>query len=446
MPKKSEISAPAPQSKLALMWTRFLADPLAISGSLLVFAGVFSNFLNFLGSTYLTRSQVVTFDQLGVVGLIAGFNTFSDLVFGAINKTVMYQTAFLLGKHNRIIKGFWEMIFKYSLVFGVAVTIIWCFSVPFLSHFFSSQTVPLLLTAPAWLLTLIIVVNDGFLTGAHKFILISVLAIAEAAIKLLTTILFVQLGHPELLYLAFPLSLLSTFIIGTIYIARFPRDVQTQEVSEVKKVPYKYFVSSLGFKISGVLLLAGDVLLAKHYLSPSLAGEYILLSTIGKMVFFFGSVFTTLISPLVSRNEGANKNSQKIFWITLILTLLANTVPVLVIGVFGYFTIPLIFSTKGAAVITYLLPYTIAMSFFSIAGVITNYHQARKHNSFSVVSLLFGIFQTVGIMLYDHSIFGLVSVVLATSLAYLVTLLSMHIFYEAKDIKKYFLTFFSTNT
>ncbi len=446
MQKKSATSAQSTQVRLSLLWSQFLTDPLAIGGSLLVFAGVFSNFLNFLGSTYLTRSQVVTFDQLGVVGLIAGFNTFSDLVFGAINKTVMYQTAFLLGKHNRIIKGFWEMIFKYSFVFGLAVTLIWCLSVPFLSRFFSSETIPLLLTAPAWLLTLIIVVNDGFLTGAHKFILISVLAILEAALKLFATILFVQTGHADLLYLAFPLSLLSTFAVGTFYIARFPRDTQTQELAEVKKIPYKYFLSSLGFKISGVLLLAGDVLLAKHYLSPDLAGQYILLSTIGKMVFFFGSVFTTLISPLVSRNEGANKNSQKIFWITFLLTLLANAVPILGIGVFGFFTIPLIFSTKGAAVISYLLPYTIAMSFFSIAGVITNYHQARKHISFSIVSLVYGFVQTIAIMLYQHSIMGLVTAVLGTSLAYIITLLAMHLFYEAADIKEYLTNLLPTKT
>lgn len=422
-----------------------MADPMALSGSLLVFSGVFGNFLNFLGSLFLTRSHVVTFDQLGTIGLIAGFNTFSDLLFGALNKTVMYQTAFLLGKHNKVIKGFWELIVKYSFIFGIVVTGVWFAGIPFMTRFFSADALPLLLSAPAWLLTIIIVVNDGFLNGAHKFAAVAGLTILECALKLILTILFVQLGHSDLVYLAFPLSLLSTFFLGLLYIHRLPRNMENQEVAEVRKIPMKYFFSSLGFKISGVLLLAGDVLLAKHYLDPDLAGQYILLSTIGKMVFFFGSVFTALISPMVSKNEGANQSSQKIFWLTLFFTVLANAAPVLGIGIFGWFTIPFVFGNKGASVIAYLLPYTLAMSGFSISGLITNYHQARKKNIFSVVSVIFGIVQMVGIVIHDHTIQGIVEVVFVTSIAYLITLLTMHVAYDSKEMKSYLSAHFSKN-
>ena|GEM_PF-2286596 len=412
---------------------KILAEPLAISGGLLVISGVLANFLNFLGSTFLTRSQAISFDQLGVIGLIGGFSTVSDVIFGAVNKTVMFKTAYLYGKHNRIIKSFWELILKYSFFFGVVITVLWYLSIPFLSRFFSASVLSLLLSAPIWLLTIIIVVNDGFLTGAHKFFIIAGMAISEAAIKLIATILFVQLGHADLVYLAFPISLLSTFVISTAFIFLIPVDKRLQEVPDANKVPRKFFFSSLGFKVSSVLFLAGDVLLAKHYLSPTLAGQYILLSTIGRMVYFLGSIFVTFISPLVSKNEGAQKNSKKLFRTTFYVTILANLFPILGIGVFGFITIPFIFANKGAIVIPYLFTYTLAMSFFSVAGLITNYHQARNHNSFSAVAIVFALFQTIGIILHQHTIEGFVTVVFITSFFYVISLLIFHFIYESGE-------------
>jgi O-antigen/teichoic acid export membrane protein len=66
---------------------------------------------------------------------------------------------------------------------------------------------------------------------------------------------------------------------------------------------------------AAAVFLNVDVLLVKHYLSPESAGSYSLLSLVGKMVFFFGSLLSSFITSMVSRHEGAQTNPARDFYI-----------------------------------------------------------------------------------------------------------------------------------
>ena len=74
-----------------------------------------------------------------------------------------------------------------------------------------------------------------------------------------------------------------------------------------------FFRASLFTGLSSVLFLSLDIILVKHYLAPEAAGEYALLSLIGKMVFFLGSLPAVFLITFVGRNEGLGFESKRIF-------------------------------------------------------------------------------------------------------------------------------------
>jgi len=60
--------------------------------------------------------------------------------------------------------------------------------------------------------------------------------------------------------------------------------------------------------------LTFDMLLVKIFLSPTAAGEYALLSLVGKMIYFVGALFSQFITPMVSKEEGAGRDSEPVFY------------------------------------------------------------------------------------------------------------------------------------
>jgi len=57
--------------------------------------------------------------------------------------------------------------------------------------------------------------------------------------------------------------------------------------------------------------LTFDVILAKHYLSPEHAGQYALLSLIGKTIYFLGSLPNALMITLISNRMATKQNITK---------------------------------------------------------------------------------------------------------------------------------------
>ena len=57
-----------------------------------------------------------------------------------------------------------------------------------------------------------------------------------------------------------------------------------------------------------------DVVLAKHYLSPYLAGQYSALSVTGKIIAYGSGAFITVMFPMVAashiNNDGKEKNTD----------------------------------------------------------------------------------------------------------------------------------------
>lgn len=400
------------------------------TGGGLIAASMLTNLINFLYSAYLGR--VSGYEEFGLISLINSFISLSQIPLSAYSRTIAHRTAFLFGKYKTPAKPLWTHLRGTVLRPSLAVTGIWLVMIPLIAAFFrTEQLLPFLLFTPIWSIGVAAAIDSGFLTGSMRFNIVAIMMIAEVAVKFGVTVLLVQLGLAPYLYVAIPLGALTSFVIGWAIATRIPaQDVKARDFLKFS-LPKRFYASTVLAKMSTVAFLNLDVMLAKHYLSPREAGQYAILALVGKMIFFVGALFTQFMNPLVSQSLGAGKNPRPIFRLIMLLTVLAVSAGVLFVGVFGWYTVPLLLGEKTRDIVPFLLPYSVSMACLAVATGIVVYHQSRHAHMFAVATFLLSLGMLGGILAGHDSVGTINAVVTVGGVLYLAVTLFLHRFDEA---------------
>jgi glycosyltransferase involved in cell wall biosynthesis/cellulose synthase/poly-beta-1,6-N-acetylglucosamine synthase-like glycosyltransferase/O-antigen/teichoic acid export membrane protein len=398
------------------------------AGAVFILAAVSANFLNFVYNAYLGR--VLSLSEFGTVTLIGTLLYVAQIFFLSLSRTVSFHSAYLLGKYQTMVKSFWRHTWSWTRWFAFGLTVIWLITLPWLQQFFQLESVvPLLLFTPIWFIGLGFATDSGFLYGQLKFSTLALLIGIEAILKLLFAYFVVELGQTKLVYAATAVSMLMAFMIGRWFIHRLP--IVEKQVSQkiTRYFPRQYFLISVLNRASSLAYLSLDVLLVKHFLDPDSAGEYGLLSLVGKMVFFVGSLFSSFITPIVAKNEGEQTSSAKPFAVLLGLTVLVTGLAGIVVGPLGYWSLPILFGDKANAIVPYATLYAFGMWSFTVASAISMYYQAKRMYLFPLLSLPIAVMQIAGLAGYHNSISDVVMVMTYTGLLSLVSIVALQIIY-----------------
>ena len=407
---------------------RFLNTGLA-GGGAMVGAAIVANFVNFAYNAYLGR--VVDLDDFGTISLIGNIYTLAGVITSSVGAAVTYKSAYMLGKFDKIYKDFWIKVRKKSWVVALAMTLVWSLAIPFMvSYFKSDSTIPFILFIPVWVAAFVGAVDGGFLNGNLKFLIIAGLALLAPIVKLIVAAIAVSTGHVNGVYAAIPASLLVTFLIGWFVVIAIKSEKAGTNLDKEFHFPKDFFAASILSRLAAVAFLSFDIILAKHYLTPIQAGEYALLSLSGKIIYFLGSLFTQFITPLISKYEGAKKESSQVFYKLLFASTLTSLVGFLFIGIFGKYTVPFLFGGKAASIIAFLPFYSLAMVAFTITSAIVTYHQIKREYIFPVIGFLVALLEVYGISQNHSGVFDITQVVVYASLFYLVVVFVLHVAYK----------------
>ncbi len=399
--------------------------PEVFAAAFLVFSTLGNYFLNFLYNAYLTRAANITISEFGLISLIGSFVYLSLIPMGALIRTVAHQSAFYFGGKTEYNRDYWSNVRIKAKAVSLTACLVWVALTPLLQIFFNSESpLPFLIFTPVWFIGTLNAVDVGFLTGSLKFSYLGWLLLSEAITRLLLTIIIVSLGLPQWVYLATPLSMMVSFGLGYLWAS------QTKRVkSEKIDFSTKFFGSSIILNLSSVVYLGGDILLARHFLSPVLSGEYAILSLIGKMVFFLGSLFSQFVVPIISKAQGAGYTTGKYFKLFFFGTFATGFSAFLFFGVFGDVTVPFFWAQKSLPIIRFLPMFTFAMMLFSLSALIVNFHQTQGKKFFAVASFSLSLTQVVFIVLRHNTILDFVHAALYASSISLLTMLAMHFIY-----------------
>ncbi len=397
------------------------------SGSILLAAMMGGNFINFLYNAYLGRT--ISFEDFGLITLINSFWFILSIFVGSLGTTVNHRVAYLTAKVGpEGAKNFFLQIAKKILVISGIFTVVWLLASPLLANFFRVQSmIPIIIFAPLIILAAVESISEGFLNGSFAFLAIAVIILFTGISKLLTAIILVHFKFDQLTYLAIPISIFASFIIAFSLVLLKIRKIKIKTERTYSSFPKRFYTASIMTGFSTTAFLTIDVLLAKHFLSPTLAGEYAFLSLIGKMIYYFGSILNVFITPFVSRDLGANRDPKKSFYRLLAGTVILTSGLYFTIGIFGRFFIPILFGAKAYAILDYLSLYSLAISIFVISNSIIAYHLIRHHYSFPAFALFISAFMWIGISLFHSGIGQITQVLFVTSLVSFAILIFLHL-------------------
>ncbi|MBI2593134.1 hypothetical protein HYW44_00630 [Candidatus Daviesbacteria bacterium] len=410
-----------------------LSTPKAfISSIAFIGASFIAGISNLLFNVYLGR--VVSFESLGVVSLVGSFLYFSNIPQGALSSTVTHKIGFLEGRNRTpSALGFLTKTTKKALIISFILSGFWIASIPYLMRYFNTGNfLPFLLFTPVWTFGIGSALIRGFLSGKLLLTSVGAIVIAEAVTKFAVGYGLVTIGYGDFAFAAIPVSIVASMLFALVIAGRYlkvPAKIEASSKKDVK-FPFGFFIASSLAILAPMAFLSLDVILAKHFLAPAEAGKYALVSIIGKIVFFLGALVSQLILPFVSRNEGANKASEKILLFVFIATFLVTGAGYIVWGYLAQFSVPLVFGAKAFPIIPYLEPFTFAMICFSLSQIFVGFYLAKKVYTFPAAAFLLAIVQYFFISYYHSNVEAIVMGMFLLALLNLIVMSCLHFLVE----------------
>jgi glycosyltransferase XagB len=410
-------------------WISTLATNNFTGASFLMVATGLNGFLAFAYNTYLGRNLLPS--EFGLVGTVASLIYLINLPIYALSSTLSYRTSYLIGKFGGTASRFWIFIRRKVVFIALAATLIWLAVTPLMKIVFRSEDMlPFLLSFPIWVLAFLSATDRGFLAGNFKFAYLGVIILLEALLKFIFAFFFINFKLEYLIYSAIPLSMLLPYFMGYFTARKLKSDRKLAE-KRLHYFPTKFYGLYLLLGLSSIGFLSIDIIMAKYFLDPIQAGYYALLSLIGKMIYYVGQIFSQFIFPVVSRAEGAKKDSLKAFFPIFIAGTISIVLISLVLGQFGVYSVPfLLGNVRGFSILPYLTPVVLGFMSYTLASLLVEYHMALRHYAFPLVGFLMAIVQVVLFIFHHDDVTAFTQVVFVSGAIYLATATTLHILYS----------------
>ena len=419
-----DAAAPAVKPQPVPSWTK----KIFASGTVLVGAMMLSNFLNFLYNAILGRE--LSLENLGVVTLVNTVLSISALFFGALGSTVNHRTAYLgalagEGESGRV-SSFLRSVRRRGFFVAVIAGFVWTAAVPVLTTFFQLPDPVILLSfTPVLIIGLLGAINRGYLHGSFAFYFVAILYLVDAVTKLAFGVAFAEFGLAEYVYLSVPVSVTLAAIVSEVML-RSRISLRAVSTPSAMEFPADFFAASLMSGVSAVLFLNMDLVLVKHFLDPMHAGQYVLLSLVGKMIYFLGSLPVVFMVAFVSRAEGMRANPARTLRYILTASGILTLGAFAALGPLGGTIVPLLLGERTTAILPYTNLYGLAIAMFTIMNVFVTYHLARRQFVFPALSLLVSGLMSVGIVYSHDSVGGITRAIFGSAAIGLALTLLLH--------------------
>lgn len=393
------------------------------SGTLLLIAMMGGNVLNLFFNAYLGR--ILTLENYGLVTFTNSLWNMLFFILIAVGVTINHQTSFLIGQQAAAkAHAFMRNIRTRTIYYGLLASFLGVMLAPLLAPVFKVPDNFVFISLSLVIsLQLYVVVTKAFLHGSFRFGQVAFLTILEPSSKLLLAYLLIQNNLSSYVYLSIPGSILIVAIATTLI-----DQISIGQLSEknTHRFPFLFFAAAAitGFATNAFLQM--DIMLAKYYLSPADAGRYALLSMIGKMLYFLGSLINTFTITLVARHLGSGRNPSSILLYVFWSTALSLSTAYLALIFFGPDLLPLLFGTRILEILPYINNYAVGITLYTLANVLVSYHLAAKRYLFPAVSLTSSLFLLTSTIFQHSDISQIANAVLYASSYHFFIILLLH--------------------
>lgn len=391
-----------------------------VKGSLILFLGNnFTSFGNFLYNLFMGR--LLGPEKYGDLGAIVSLFVLIGTPLGILNLFVVKTISSYWGKgKHKSIANFFAYLTPRIFFLGILSTGMLLLGSPTINRFLNQESyLPILILALSFILNGPVTLNRAILQGTLSFSLLTINSLIEISIKVSISLILVVLNF------GLVGALLGPFIGGIIgYILTvielnmiLGKTRETCENTISWEVLYSFlpiFLTSLTLTI----FFTSDIILIRHYFTPVLAGEYVALSTVGKIIFYIVGPVISVMFPVISSR--ASKGDPYIVPLlgTLVLSLGLSAALMFVYFLFPKLIIDVLFGSRYIGVIPYMGLFSFFMIIYTINYILTHFLLSISH--YKPIFFLFPIslLQSIMIVFFHHSITEVIWINIFTSLLY----------------------------
>ncbi len=405
---------------------KYLISHPLFSGSAVMIIG--SNIANVFAYVYhLVIGRMLGPAGYGELASIINLIGLFSVTFGFLGLVIM---KFVSGSKEKDIPVFYNWVKTRTLIAAAVVGILMFLSTTFLAKFLNSSVLSVVLAGPILFVYFTAYIYRAFLQGLLEFGKVVIISNLDLLGRLILGVVFVFIGLGVFggvlgIFVSSALGLL----LSVFYLKKYVKNKKGKGGFSNGKGVWAYSIPIFVMSISTNSMYMSDVILAKHFFDPHLSGIYASLSTLGRIIFYGTAPVAAVMFPLISKSFAKKGNYKKIFFLSLILTL------ILCLGVLGIYSlfprmvIGMLYGSEYLEGASYLVWFGVFMSIFTINSLILNYFLSKNVTKPVYMSLVASIVQVTLVWFFHSSILQVVGVSLAISLVLLV-LLIIYLGYE----------------
>ena len=332
------------------------------------------NFLNFL--FHFSMGRMLGPEDYGTLAVLMSLLYIYSIPSEAIQTLISkYTSKFNLKKENGKIKGLigrslHRGIFVASIAF-LFLSIVGLFLASFLKiNFWLIFTTNLLI-----FFLILVPILRGILQGRKEFSKLGLSMVSESFVKVILAIFFVYLGFE--VFGAITGVLLGT-LVGFVISLKMNKKVLKEKLEKIHlKKPYEegipYFIAMLAIFVFFSL----DIILAKRFFPGEIAGQYAVLSMLGKMIFAGTLAISKAMFPLTSE-KGDSKESSRIFGKSFLTILSMCSIIIFIYWIAPEVIINILYGGVYVLIAPQLVYSGIAFSVLSLTNVLLIYNLSKN--------------------------------------------------------------------
>lgn len=304
-----------------------------IKGSVVVTVGTLvGGFLSYMYSALMGRMLGPA--DFGDLGAINSYFVLLTAVGGGLLTVTMYYVSTLSANNNLVgVARFYKKFVRIVLIGSIGLAALAIFTSPLAASFFSiGDKKALAFALLSIVASLILVVNRGVLQGTQRFGQLTISNILEYAIKLAAAYLLVKLGFSIAgAALAIPIGALGAFALTLIPLRNILRGDGSPSAPSSDFFPNRkeitlYFLPALASNAFLLLLMNLDILLVKKFFAAELAGQYVAVSTIAKIIFYITGPITAVMFPLIATQRSRGEKHYSTLIGATLITLVGSAI------------------------------------------------------------------------------------------------------------------------
>lgn len=413
-----------------------------ISNSGVIFVGTL------VGSFFSYLFNMLTGRLLGPE-LYGDFTTIMSLMMilsvagGAVTTVTMKYSSELYAKGEiDALKKLFGKFSRYVFIFALCLVVACMILARPIENFFSiTEYFAIVLAFFSFFFGFLTIVNRGVLQGGQKFLALAITNPMEMILRLTLGVFFIKIG------LSLSGAMMAIVLSGAIiyFITLIPlrklfreKDLGEKEFKFNKREILGYTLPALVSSILLMFALNIDIFLVKHFFDSETAGIYAAVSTIAKIVLYATAPVVSVMFPMILEKKTVGEKHYKLFFSSIILTVLAAFVILIVYMVAPGTVIRILYGSKYV-VYYYLLPKVgFFILLYSLINIMVNYFLAIKDFIFTYIFAFVLVLQVFLINLKHDSLDVVISSLILTSGLLFVLLTGYYLITKKEQLKSYF--------